>query len=71
VQIGVLQHAGLVVEKITGDRALPMLSQVGGRMPAQCSAVSVTGPSGVAQADRAGPAMRLGAAAATRAYALR
>ncbi|MER7272875.1 IclR family transcriptional regulator [Dactylosporangium sp. NPDC000244] len=145
VQLGVLDGAQiLVVEKISGHRALPMLSQVGGVIPAYCSALgrailaysqpevidavlgqpmpartprtltnpvaimreltavpergwavdreegnigvscvaapifgplgsvaaalSVTGPSPLVRADRIGPAVRLAAAAASRAY---
>src|ERR1700733_15208927 len=38
VQLGVLQGTQiLVVEKITGHRPMPMLSQVGGTLPAHCS----------------------------------
>ena len=145
VQLGVLQGPEvLIVEKITGHRAMPMLSQVGGTIPTHCSglgrailawsepavvdavlaaglqprtsrtlrtaaavrrelaaipdrgwaydreegnigiscvaapvfgplgavaaAVSVTGPSGVVRPERAGPAVQLAAAAASRAY---
>jgi len=148
VQLGVLSGTRiLVVEKISGHRPLPMLSQVGGMIPAHCSAlgrailaysdaatveavlaaglerrtprtittptalrrelaaipdrgwavereegnigvscvaapifgphggvaaaVSVTGPSAVVRADRAGPAVRMAAAAASRAYTTR
>ena len=148
VQLGVLDGAQvLVVEKITGHRPMPMLSQVGGTIPAHCSALgrailaysdaaavtavvdagmtprtprtlttpvallrelaaipdrgwavdreegnigvscvaapvfgplgdvvaalSVTGPSAVVRADRVGPAVRLAAAAASRAYSTR
>jgi DNA-binding IclR family transcriptional regulator len=148
VQLGVLDGAQvLVVEKITGHRPMPMLSQVGGMIPAHCSglgrailaysdtaavtavvnagltartprtistpvallrelaaipdrgwavdreegnigvscvaapifgptgevvaALSVTGPSGLVKADRIGPAVRLAAAAASRAYSSR
>jgi DNA-binding IclR family transcriptional regulator len=148
VQLGVLDGAQvLVVEKITGHRPMPMLSQVGGTIPAHCSglgrailaysdaatidavvaagltprtprtittsvalqrelaaipdrgwavdreegnigvscvaapifgptgsvvaALSVTGPTGLVRADRAGPAVRLAAAAASRAYSSR
>jgi DNA-binding IclR family transcriptional regulator len=148
VQLGVLSGAQvLVVEKISGHRPLPMLSQVGGMIPAHCSAlgrailaysdaatvgavieaglqrrtprtittptalrrelaaipdrgwavdreegnigvscvaapifgpqggvvaaVSVTGPSAMVRADRAGPAVRMAAAAASRAYTTR
>jgi DNA-binding IclR family transcriptional regulator len=40
VQLGVLHGAQvLVVEKITGHRAMPMLSQVGGVVPAHCSSL--------------------------------
>ncbi|MEU0642264.1 IclR family transcriptional regulator [Streptomyces umbrinus] len=40
VQLGVLDGAQiLVVEKITGHRPMPMLSQVGGIIPAHCSAL--------------------------------
>lgn len=40
VQLGVLDGAQiLVVEKITGHRPMPMLSQVGGIIPAYCSAL--------------------------------
>lgn len=40
VQLGVLDGANvLVVDKITGHRRMPMLSQVGGRIPAHCSAL--------------------------------
>src|ERR1700728_5240675 len=40
VQLGVLDASQvLVVEKITGHRAMPMLSQVGGMIPAYCSAL--------------------------------
>ena len=40
VQLGVLDGTQvLVVEKITGHRAIPMLSQVGGMIPAYCSAL--------------------------------
>jgi DNA-binding IclR family transcriptional regulator len=39
-QLGVLDGKQiLVVEKITGHRAMPMLSQVGGIIPAHCSAL--------------------------------
>jgi DNA-binding IclR family transcriptional regulator len=39
-QLGVLESGQiLVVEKITGHRAMPMLSQVGGIIPAYCSAL--------------------------------
>jgi len=148
VQLGVLDGAQvLVVEKITGHRPMPMLSQVGGTIPAHCSALgrallayspaetidavldaglvartprtitnpmvlrrelaaipdrgwaldreegnvgvncvaapifrplgdvaaalSVTGPTQLVRADRVGPAVRLAAAAASRAYATR
>jgi DNA-binding IclR family transcriptional regulator len=148
VQLGVLNGAQvLVVEKITGHRPMPMLSQVGGTIPAYCSglgrailaysdaatieavveagliartprtlttavalqreltaipdrgwavdreegnigvscvaapifgptgavvaALSVTGPTALVRADRAGPAVRLAAAAASRAYSSR
>ena len=148
VQLGVLQGSQiLVVEKITGHRPMPMLSQVGGTIPAHCSALgrailaysaaetvqevfaaglaprtprtltspmailrelaaiptrgwavdreegnigvncvaaplfgplgevvaalSVTGPVAVVRADRVGPAVRLAAAAASRAYSTR
>jgi DNA-binding IclR family transcriptional regulator len=40
VQLGVLEASQiLVVEKITGHRPMPMLSQVGGIIPAHCSAL--------------------------------
>lgn len=148
VQLGVLQATQvLVVEKITGHRPMPMLSQVGGMIPAHCSgigrailaysdaatvdtviaaglvrrtprtitsptalrrelaaiperglavdreegnigvsciaapifgplgqvvaALSVTGPTAVVRVDRAGPAVRLAAAASSRAYSHR
>jgi DNA-binding IclR family transcriptional regulator len=148
VQLGVLDGTQiLVVEKITGHRPMPMLSQVGGTIPAYCSglgrailaysdaatvdtvisagmpprtprtlttavavmreltaipprgwavdreegnigvscvaapifgplgdvvaALSVTGPTNVVRADRIGPAVRLAAAAASRAYSTR
>jgi DNA-binding IclR family transcriptional regulator len=148
VQLGVLDGSQiLVVEKITGHRAMPMLSQTGGMIPAHCSAlgrailaysepalvdsvlagplaartprtltspaaimrelatvpergwaydreegnigvscvaapifgplgdvaaaVSVTGPSQLVRADRMGPAVRMAAAAASRAYTSR
>ncbi|MET0134025.1 MAG: IclR family transcriptional regulator [Kibdelosporangium sp.] len=148
VQLGVLDGTQiLVVEKITGHRPMPMLSQVGGRIPAYCSglgrailayceptaidmaldgdlpprtprtltnpvairrelaaipdrgwavdreegnigvscvaaaifgplgdvvaALSVTGPTALVRSDRAGPAVRLAAAAASRAYSTR
>ena len=148
VQLGVLDGAQiLVVEKITGHRPMPMLSQVGGVIPAHCSALgrailaysqpevidaaltgplaartprtltsrvaimrdltavpergwavdreegnigvscvaapifgplgdvaaalSVTGPSQLVRADRIGPAVRMAAAAASRAYTSR
>src|SRR5580700_1258416 len=144
-QLGVLDGSQvLVVEKITGHRAMPMLEQVGGMIPAYCSALgramlaysqpavidaalagplrartprtltspvaimreltavpergwaidreegnigvscvaapifgplgdvvaalSVTGPSQLVRADRIGPAVRMAAAAASRAY---
>ena len=39
-QLGVLEGTQvLVVDKITGHRAMPMLSQVGGMIPAYCSAL--------------------------------
>jgi len=145
VQLGVLSGTQvLLVEKITGHRPMPMLSQVGALLPANCSAlgqailaysdeatvqavidaglkartprtittatglrralaavpdrglavereegnigiscvaapifgplgrvvaaVSVTGPTALVRADRAGPAVRLAAAATSRAY---
>jgi len=145
VQLGTLSGAHvLLVEKITGHRPMPMLSQVGALLPAHCSAlglailaysdepavqavidagmprrtprtmttatalrrelaaipdrglavereegnigiscvaapifgplgavvaaVSVTGPAALVRADRAGPAVRLAAAATSRAY---
>jgi DNA-binding IclR family transcriptional regulator len=148
VQLGVLDGTQvLVVEKITGHRAMPMLSQTGGMIPAHCSALgrailaysqpelidavlagplpartprtltsrvaimreltavpergwaidreegnigvscvaapifgplgevaaalSVTGPSQLVRADRIGPAVRMAAAAASRAYTSR
>ena len=148
VQLGVLDGAQvLIVEKITGHRPMPMLSQVGGSVPAYCSALgrailaysdagtvegvlggdlprrtertlttpvailrelavipsrgwavereegnigvscvgapvfgplgdvvaalSVTGPTSLVRADRIGPAVRLAAAAASRAYSHR
>ena len=148
VQLGVLSGTQvLLVEKITGHRPMPMLSQVGALLPAYCSAlgmailaysdeaavqavidagmprrtprtattgtalrralaaipdrglavereegnigiscvgapifgplggvvaaVSVTGPTAVVRADRAGPAVRLAAAATSRAYSSR
>jgi DNA-binding IclR family transcriptional regulator len=148
VQLGVLEGTQiLVVDKITGHRPMPMLSQVGGTIPAYCSALgrailayspaavvdrvldagmpartprtltspvavrrelaaipdrgwatereegnigvncvagpifgplggivaalSVTGPTGAVRPDRLGPAVRLAAAAASRAYSSR
>jgi DNA-binding IclR family transcriptional regulator len=148
VQLGILDESQvLIVEKITGHRPMPMLSQVGGTIPAHCSglgramlaysdaetvdsivaaglvprtprtittpdafrrelaaipvrgwaidreegnagvtcvaapifgplgdvvaALSVTGPTPLVDADRAGPAVRLAAAAASRAYSAR
>jgi len=148
VQLGVLDGTQvLVVEKISGHRPMPMLSQVGGMIPAHCSglgrailaycdagtveaviaaglvrrtprtittaaalhreltavpdrgwaldreegnlgvscvaapifgplggvvaALSVTGPTALVRADRVGPAVRLAAAAASRAYSTR
>ena len=148
VQLGVLAGTQiLVVEKITGHRPMPMLSQAGGTIPAYCSglgrailaysetatvdavlgagmpprtprtltsavavlrelaaipsrgwavdreegnigvncvaapvfgplgdvvaALSVTGPTPLVRADRIGPAVRLAAAAASRAYSTR
>jgi DNA-binding IclR family transcriptional regulator len=148
VQLGVLDGPDvLIVEKITGHRPMPMLSQVGGKVPTYCSALgramlaysspetidkalagelarrtprtlvnpdairrelaaipdrgwavereegsigvscvaapifgplgdvvaalSVTGPSALVRPDRAGPAIRLAAAAASRAYSTR
>jgi DNA-binding IclR family transcriptional regulator len=148
VQLGVLDGTQvLVVEKITGHRPMPMLSQVGGTIPAHCSglgrailaysdpatvasvldaglvartprtltspmavlrdlaaipdrgwavdreegnigvtcvaapifgplgdvvaALSVTGPTSLVKPDRIGPAVRLAAAAASRAYSTR
>jgi DNA-binding IclR family transcriptional regulator len=148
VQLGVLAGAQvLIVEKITGHRRMPVLSQVGGFVPAYCSslgrailaysprevvdvalagelpartpltltsavavrrelaaipergwalereegnigiscvgvpvfgplgevvaALSVTGPTAVVQAGRMGPALRMAAAAASRAYSRR
>jgi DNA-binding IclR family transcriptional regulator len=148
VQLGVLDGTQiLVVEKITGHRPMPMLSQVGGTIPAYCSglgrailaysdtatidaviaaglpartprtltsavavlreltaipprgwavdreegnigvscvaapifgplgdvvaALSVTGPTSLVRVDRIGPAVRLAAAAASRAYSTR
>jgi DNA-binding IclR family transcriptional regulator len=148
VQLGVLDGTQvLVVEKISGHRSMPMLSQVGGMIPAYCSALgrailaysppavidavlagplparaprtltsrvailreltavpergwatereegnigvscvaapifgplgdvvaalSVTGPSQLVKADRIGPAVRMAAAAASRAYSSR
>jgi DNA-binding IclR family transcriptional regulator len=148
VQLGILDESQvLIVEKITGHRPMPMLSQVGGTIPAHCSglgrailahsdadtidsviaaglaprtpktitspeafrrelaaiptrgwavdreegnagvscvaapifgrlgdvvaALSITGPTAMVDADRAGPAVRLAAAAASRAYSTR
>jgi DNA-binding IclR family transcriptional regulator len=148
VQLGVLTGTQvLIAEKISGHRPMPMLSQVGGMIPAHCSglgrailaysddatvqavidagltkrtprtintetalrrelaaipdrglavdreegnigvscvaapifgplgdvvaALSITGPTAVVRADRAGPAVRLAAAAASRAYSRR
>jgi DNA-binding IclR family transcriptional regulator len=148
VQLGVLTgNQILVVEKISGHRPMPMLSQVGGTIPVHCSglgrailaysdaatidaviaaglerrtprtlttdtalrrelaaipdrgwaidreegnigvscvaapifgplgvvvaALSVTGPTALVRADRTGPAVRLAAAAASRAYSAR
>jgi DNA-binding IclR family transcriptional regulator len=148
VQLGVLDGTQiLVVEKITGHRPMPMLSQAGGLIPAYCSglgrailayseapvveavlggdlarrtprtltrpvafmrelsaiphrgwavdreegnigvscvaapvfgplsdvvaALSVTGPSSLVRVDRVGPAVRLTASAASRAYSTR
>ncbi len=148
VQLGVLDGPQvLIVEKITGHRPMPMLSQVGGTIPTHCSglgrailaysdaattdaviaagltartprtithpdalrrelaaipdrgwaldreegnigvscvaapifgplgdvvaALSVTGPTAGVRSDRAGPAVRLAAAAASRAYSSR
>ena len=43
VQLGVLDGPQvLIVEKITGHRAMPMLSQVGGTVPTHCSALGRT-----------------------------
>jgi DNA-binding IclR family transcriptional regulator len=40
VQLGVLDHDRvLIVEKITGHRRMPMLTQVGGQIPAYCSSL--------------------------------
>ena len=148
VQLGVLAGTQvLIVEKISGHRSMPMLSQVGGTIPAYCSglgrailaysdtatvdavfaaglprrtprtltsptgilrdlaaipprgwaidreegnigvncvaapifgplgevsaALSVTGPTHLVRADRIGPAVRMAASAASRAYSIR
>src|SRR5882672_8611216 len=60
VQLGVLDGDKiLVVEKITGHRAMPMLSQVGGAIPAHCSALGrailAYSPPAVIDAVLAGP----------------
>ena len=40
MQLGVLDHDRvLIVEKITGHRRMPMLTQVGGQIPAYCSSL--------------------------------
>jgi DNA-binding IclR family transcriptional regulator len=60
VQLGVLDGAGvLIVEKITGHRRMPMLSQVGGTVPAHCSslgrAILAYSPADVVAAALTGP----------------
>src|SRR5882672_11471849 len=60
VQLGVLDgNQILVVEKITGHRPMPMLSQVGGIIPAHCSALGrailAYSPPAVIDAVLAGP----------------
>jgi DNA-binding IclR family transcriptional regulator len=64
VQLGVLDGPQvLIVEKITGHRAMPMLSQVGGTVPTHCSALGRTllaysAPEVVAEVVAAGMAPR-------------
>src|SRR5580658_2053048 len=63
VQLGVLDGTQiLVVEKITGHRAMPMLSQVGGMIPAYCSglgrAILAYSEQAVIDAALAGPLPR-------------
>ncbi|MFC5142623.1 IclR family transcriptional regulator [Actinomycetospora rhizophila] len=60
VQLGVLHGTEvLVVEKITGHRPMPMLSQVGGTIPAYCSAlgraIMAWSPGEAVEAALAGP----------------
>ncbi len=60
VQLGVLDGTNvLIVEKISGHRRMPMLSQVGSTIPAHCSALgrvilSYAGPSTIDSVLRAG-----------------
>ncbi|WP_432835646.1 IclR family transcriptional regulator [Dactylosporangium sp. CA-092794] len=63
---------GLAIDREEGNVGVSCVAApIFGPLGAVAAALSVTGPTGLVRPDRAGPAVRLAAAAASRAYAAR
>ena len=68
-ELAAIPERGLAVEREEGNIGISCVAApVFGPLGVVVAAVSVTGPTAVVRADRAGPAVRLAAAAASRAY---
>jgi DNA-binding IclR family transcriptional regulator len=68
-ELALIPDRGLAVEREEGNVGISCVAApIFGPLNAVVAAVSVTGPIAVVRADRAGPAVRLAAAAASRAY---
>ena len=67
--LAAIPERGLAIEREEGNLGISCVAApIFGPLGAVVAAVSVTGPVAVVRADRAGPAVRLAAAAASRAY---
>lgn len=68
-ELAAIPERGLAVEREEGNIGISCVAApIFGPLGAVVAAVSVTGPTALVRADRAGPAVRLAAAAASRAY---
>ena len=68
-ELAAIPDRGLAVEREEGNIGISCVAApIFGPLGAVVAAVSVTGPTALVRADRAGPAVRLAAAATTRAY---
>jgi DNA-binding IclR family transcriptional regulator len=68
-ELAAIPDRGLAVEREEGNIGISCVAgSIFGPLGAVVAAVSVTGPTGLVRADRAGPAVRLAAAATSRAY---